>query len=357
MSRVKIVFSPFLLKENKYIEIMQSIIRENGYDVYPLSKVIRSLKLLKATKIIHLNWFENIAGGNYFWKINDFVKKTLILLFFKLLGKKLIWTMHNKLQHDLPSLHLQNALFYLLVKWSNRIIIHSNISREILRTKYPNISNLDSKIKYIPHPDYINSYGKIIPSSNGKDRCVHLLFLGMIRQYKNIELLVDIVNSFNAEDVHLHIAGNFVSKKYLDKILEQSLTAKNVSFDIRYIPDSSISLILSKIDLVVLPYDIESSLNSGSAILAFSYKKTVICPEIGTIADLTDFNNVMTYKYNSYEEHFCELKKLIKQAVEMKKKNQSEFNTMGENAYNDLLKLNSKENVKKKMNELYFQIL
>lgn len=36
MSRVKIVFSPFLLKENKYIEIMQSIIRENGYDIYKI---------------------------------------------------------------------------------------------------------------------------------------------------------------------------------------------------------------------------------------------------------------------------------------------------------------------------------
>jgi hypothetical protein len=53
-------------------------------------------------------------------------------------------------------------------------------------------------------------------------------------------------------------------------------------------------------------------LNSGSAILAFSYARTVICPLNGTLLDIEDKGIFWAYDYKNGSDHKEALKETIK---------------------------------------------
>ena len=50
-------------------------------------------------------------------------------------------------------------------------------------------------------------------------------------------------------------------------------------------------------DVLVAPYNKESSLNSGTLWMAMSYKKSMILPRIGCVKDIPNYNDLL-YVYN-----------------------------------------------------------
>lgn len=347
------IFWPISSTDNKYVEIITSMLRESGYEILKLSSLM-SFSVINKCKVIHLNWYENFFDSSKFSATISFLKKFSILCVIKLFRKKLIWTMHNKQQHDSNNREYSSLMFNLLVKWSDIIIIHSQISKDILIKQYPRIKEkLINKIQHIPHPNYINSYGKIVTEQKNSNSLLEMLFIGKIRPYKNIELLIDVVKSINSDKIHLKIAGEIISNDYKLKLENRINGYKNISLDSKFIPDDYIPNLLSNCDLLVLPYDISSSLNSGTVILAFSYRKTVICPEIGTIMDFKNRDNILTYSYSSKDEHFQQLYKKINEALSLKEQDECIFNKMGENMYKQVFEQNNYNYIKNKLNETY----
>lgn len=359
MEKVNVVFSPFHLDENKYVQIMKSLISKK-FNVISIKGALKNFSILKSVKIVHLNWYEALpVSGNMINVVLDFVKKTLFLITFKFFGAKIIWTYHNKMQHESNFLILQKMMISLVLKNSHIILIHSKISKNILLKSFPKIKELEKKVVYLPHPDYINDYGSVINSNNQTDTRLNLLFLGMIRPYKNLEILLDAVKSFNYDEVSLKIAGNYTSREYLDNLLNKYGTLKNVTFDVRFIPDNEMSKIIQSCDLLVLPYDITSSLNSGTVIMAFSYKKTVIVPEIGTVLDYGGSDDILSYSYKSTngDQHLEVLKKQIRKALDLKASSNNVFLEKGENVFDMLVRYNSKELIANKIQNLYTSLL
>lgn len=352
MEKKFLIFSPFSSTDNKYVEIITSMLRESGYEILKLSSLM-SFSVINKCKVIHLNWYENFYDYHKFSATISFLKKFSILCIIKLFRKKLVWTMHNKQQHDSNNKAYSSLMFNLLVRWSDIIIIHSQISKDILIERYPRVrEKLINKIQHIPHPNYINSYGKIISEQKNSNSSLEILFIGKIKPYKNIELLVDVVKSINSDNIHLKIAGE-ISNDYKLRLENRINGYKNISLESKFIPDDYIPYLLSSCDLLVLPYDISSSLNSGTVILAFSYCKTVICPEIGTIMDFKNRDNILTYSYSSQDEHFQQLYKRISEALLLKEQDECIFNKMGENMHKEVLEQNNYNYIKNKLNETY----
>ncbi len=161
-------------------------------------------------------------------------------------------------------------------------------SKSVLKTlcKFPKL--YENKIYKIPHPNYIGVYPEpYVRTTKTSDDILNILYVGQVNKYKNIDLLINAVNSLNNNRIHLHIAGNCKDKVYKDYLTNTSEN-KNISFDFRFIPDNELVQIISKNDIVAIPYSLESSLNSGTIFLAFSYKKTVIAPMIGTLKEFSD---------------------------------------------------------------------
>ena len=353
-----IAFSPFILNQNKYIEIMQSLIRDNGFKIVSISQSFSSYNCFKKTKVYHLNWFE-ILNSKYktgiFFQV---LSKAFFLLFLNILNKKVVFTLHNKFQHDAKGAFYHKLVLKIIILFSNKVIIHSKSSKDFLINRFIDVLEYEKKVVYIPHPNYIEDYGDIHISTNkSESSSLNLLFLGSIRPYKNIELLIEVISCFSIVEVNLHIAGNYSSIDYKNKIIDMCRHIKNVTFDLRYIESNEIPKIISSFDLMVFPYDSSSVLNSGSLLLSFSYKKSALIPLVGTALDFKNKSHFFYYKYLNKSQHFSELKSGIRRLIELKKNDINIFNKIGESAYFQVLENNSKNLVKEKLCVLYNELL
>lgn len=353
-SRTKIIFNPCENKENQYIAILVNALEKHGYEVDRLDDFLSSSSHYKSIKLLHLNWFENLddSSAKSMWK--SYFRKLVVLAAVKLGKKKLVWTMHNRLSHEKKSGKLSRALTEKIVSQADAIVIHSEFSKEILRSQYP---NLNAKIVHIPHPDFIDVYGPMITENAEKEhQKLKLLFLGAIKPYKNIELLIEIAKKF-PESVHITIAGNPNSKAYRSDLQKLAEGAGNVSLQLKFIPDTDLPRFIHESDLLILPYSLESSLNSGTVILGFSYGRTVICPKIGTIDDLEAGEDVFDYTYSSKSEHLKALEKQIIKAIALHQTNPNSLIEKGHRMRDLVLKKNSKQFVTDSLIKLYESLL
>jgi glycosyltransferase involved in cell wall biosynthesis len=352
---MKIIFNPSENKENKYVDIFVTGLKNAGHEVFPLDSLLSSWRHFKSIKLVHLNWFENLDDSSKGATLKSFLRKLIALIAIRLGNKKLIWTVHNRLSHEKKSAKWSNILSSLLIRWADAIVIHSEESRAILSEISPIFL---SKVVHIPHPDFIGVYGPIQPSaallSEGP---IKLVFVGAIKPYKNIELLIKLARKF-PDAIEISILGNPNTLEYKNEILELGKGLSNLHLKLEFIPDEDLPEILSKSDLVILPYNLESSLNSGTVMLAFSYQKTVICPKIGTINDFGKVNSaIFSYDYSSPEEHFEKLTDCINLAFELKKANPLIFEEMGQKMFSLVQEQNDKALAGQKHVELYSKLL
>jgi beta-1,4-mannosyltransferase len=347
-----IIFNPPVNKANKYISIMVDALEESGYRVHPLDDFFSSRKHFRSIKLVHLNWFENLDDTTYPSMLSSFFKKSFVLAVIKMSNKNLIWTMHNRVSHEKQSGFLSNIITEKLIKYSRAIIIHSSQSRDLLLENHPSIGK---KIHYLPHPDFIDSYGPTIEGSEQNSK-LKLLFLGAVKPYKNIELLIKTAG--HLEEVELTIAGNPKSEDYRKHLSRFAGIFNNIKLKLEFIPDQDIPQLIGSCDLLVLPYDLHSSMNSGTVVLAFSYGKSVICPEIGTLMDMKAVGTqFLSYYYESEEDHAAKLKKMMETAIHMKTSDPGIFRNMGAKMSDFVKHHHSKTKVADGLKQVYQSVL
>lgn len=352
---LKVVFSPYTSGINKYLDILVGALRNEGVEVISKRDCLFSIKNFRAAKIIHLNWFEDLIGNNRYSRSFDFLQKVFLLLLFRVFNKKIIWTMHNRESHKGGLKLLRNILRDMIFIFSSDIVIHCQESRRIIESKNMKWAR---KTFYVPHPNYIDEYGPVIKGIDsdvtGKgNETLNLLFLGAIKPYKNIELLLQLVRE-HPFDVELVIAGNPSSSEYREEIIRLAGDIGNVKLLLDFVPDEQIPLLIGNCDLMVIPLDLKSSLNSGSVILSFSYARSVICPDIGTVKDIQEKDSMFIYNYQKDEDHFQSLKTKVEEAILLKQKDKDSLKKCGERMYRYVSKHNRKEDVGKLLYEVYY---
>jgi glycosyltransferase involved in cell wall biosynthesis len=109
-----------------------------------------------------------------------------------------------------------------------------------------------------------------------------LLFFGLIRDYKGLDLLLQAF-SFLDESFQLVIAGEVYGSD--EKYQELISTSKNgnILFVNEFIPDDEVSLYFSAADLCVLPY--KSATQSGIKAIADSFHVPVLTSNVGGLAE------------------------------------------------------------------------
>ncbi len=326
-----VAFYPYTTGGTNYIDTMQGFI-ESKYQVIDYNELKRGTYDISLVKIIYLNWIES--------KLNDEDKK--LLLKAKVLNIKIIWVFHNKIPHETDDYQESIHKIQFLIKISNKIIIHSKKSEVLLKEYRKKLKN--NKIYFLPHPDFINDYGDYGNVTNrlniGSDTFVFAAY-GQIRPYKNIELLIQAFEKMDSSlNCILLIAGRPINAQYEEKI--KKLTSnKKIVFDFKHISSLEMQTYINVSDLLVLPYDLKSSMNSGVMIMAFSYKKTVIVPNI-YMADDFDEQLIYKYSYTNEQEHIKELHKIMEQAYFNGKINNQQ---KGELLYNIVKEKNNKKKV------------
>lgn len=274
----KMAFYPFRSCNNEYIVSIRNILRER-FELLDYDDLKIGTFGIEYISVIYLNWIENVFGANDKMILEE-AKKNKI---------HIIWVFHNKFPHDSISAGEKEHIMYFLMKISDTILTHTRGSFAYLKKVLPGV---EKKVFYVPHMNYCGKYyrygGDIREKHKiGKTQFV-FGFIGTLKAYKNIELLIEAFRELSISDSVLLIVGYAEDALYYEKLVECAKKSTNVILRNEYIFNMDMGSYLDAIDVMVLPYIGESSLNSGAMMMAFSYHTPVIIPKISMAEDFPE---------------------------------------------------------------------
>jgi glycosyltransferase involved in cell wall biosynthesis len=217
---------------------------------------------------------------------------------------------------------------------------------------------IENKICLIPHPNYIGCYDQCQYNYTrkslgiGEDTIV-LLHLGGIAKYKNNDLILDAAQAMQGKDIRFIIAGPAPENEYTRNIKQRIEKLSNVISLYGFVPDDEIAGLIQCSDALLVPHDIKSSLNSGTVFMSFSYGRTVICPEIGTIKDLKESDLCFSYRYKNKNENKEKLIETIELFYKKFYRNRDDLNKLNEK----VLKYVEKNHAPKLLGEQYKNVI
>ena len=295
---MKVMFIPDGRSTNSYQMNLSHSLSEQGASVYFGNDVVGTI-IKYRPNIIHIHW------PNYFMiadsKLMTIIKSTRFicgLLLLKLFGVKIIWTVHNIVDHEAKFRSLELLFNKLLAKSCHKLIVHCPSSKEEIEKLYGNIS-----IEVIPHGNYIGQYKNVMTSSQAREKLnindedIVFLYFGQIRSYKGIPELVNTfkkLNNGNSCHAKLLIVGKPLNDEIAKDIYNRCKGDDNIKKILEFVPDEDIQIYMNAADIVVLPF--KDILTSGSVILSMSFGKTIIAPAIKCIADTLDDKENFLYK-------------------------------------------------------------
>ena len=157
------------------------------------------------------------------------------------------------------------------------------------------IEKLDKKSKpkrFSPHPLY-DHYGdkedKIMAMNSLylDNNYAYILFFGLIREYKGLDLLLKAMADERIDNypLKLIVAGEFYDKKesYLQMIDNYNINDKVIICD-KYIPDEEVKNFFNLADMVVQPY--KSATQSGVTQVAYHFEKPMLVTDVGGLREI-----------------------------------------------------------------------
>jgi glycosyltransferase involved in cell wall biosynthesis len=347
---MRLLYYPYNSERNACNKYFKEAFISLGVELIPLDKNVVRQILCKADGVF-LQWYENLPTQMP-KAIVLAMLKALMVVVSKLLGRTIYFVMHNKVAHDKEIRSISMFLVKFILHRADKIIILSHTSKqEILNIvgekkfiKY----NLNDRICFVPHPNYITAY----PSDKSceyqreslgiEDNDFVFLFMGLVRPYKNVDVLIKAFKEAKMPNAKLIIAGNPQPASYKEILNGIIAESRNIIPLFKFISNGAIESLMRISDVCVLPFDIENSLNSGSVYLSFSFKKTVIAPPIATIHNFDDYRDKMfIYEYSIPESHIKALKEALNHCYEKHIDNRKELKEKGNFMYEVVREQNS----------------
>jgi len=290
------------------------------------------IKNRKKIGIIHLHYVQPLYCNRENTKANLFyvLKLAINLEFAKLLGYRVIFTLHNLT----PTTPLRPKWIDYLGHWfavnlSSRVIVHCSEAQRLLANYY----HRKRKVYIVDHPNFIDQYPNEISKSEARkkigfpDNALVYSFFGGIRPNKGIEILIQAFIKLKNPDYRLLIAGDAKTMHSYERMLEKmSEKDKRIFFISKFIADDEIQVILNAADIVVLPFS--RILTSGSAILALSFARPVIVPRLGCLPELINSDSGWVLENNDVDTL----------SQEMELASTQDFKQFGINGYNSIKK-------------------
>jgi beta-1,4-mannosyltransferase len=211
-------------------------------------------------------------------------------------GQRVIWTVHNLKNHDNRHVGLERLFTKQFSKLASAIITHTESARQRVKTTFE-ISN-PGIIQVVPHGSYIGYYPNEISKAAAREQLglssdsVVFLFVGRIERYKELPALI---REFKTVPKHLKlvIAGRPADMQIQEDIEKAIDGAQNIALQPRFVADDQIQVYMNACDVVVLPY--ADVLTSGAAILAMSFARACVAPEVDGTHEMLDSRGTITY--------------------------------------------------------------
>jgi D-inositol-3-phosphate glycosyltransferase len=220
--------------------------------------------------------------------------RTLLMLYYKLLGKKIVFTAHNVNagKRDRNDSWLNWISLKAQYTLSDHIFVHTQGMKSEMIYEF---RICESKVNVIPFGINNTVPNTSLSSAEAKRELgitsseKALLFFGNIAPYKGLEYLIAAFGKLLTKDrsYRLLIAGNPKGPdSYLNQIrrtIASSSIADRVIQKIEYIPDEETEVYFKAADVLILPY--LHVFQSGVLFLGYSFGLPAIASDVGTLEE------------------------------------------------------------------------
>jgi glycosyltransferase involved in cell wall biosynthesis len=242
--------------------------------------------------IYHLHWLAFITQGatsakDAATRIDRFLAEVHR---FREAGGRLVWTVHNVVNHDAAFLEEELRLQQAIADAADLIHVMSEDTPALVREV---LSLPADKIVCVPHPSYLGSYEDYLPRDQARimlgiepDEMVYAV-VGAIKAYKGIERLVQAFNVLlerSGTPRRLIIAGGADTDRQTRKLVSQLRMHPYVLVQDRRVPGEHVQRLLRAADVMVLPH--ERALNSGGALLGPTFDLPLVTGRVGVLPGL-----------------------------------------------------------------------
>jgi glycosyltransferase involved in cell wall biosynthesis len=227
----------------------------------------RAAKEIASTrpKIVYISWW------TIFWQ----PAFMLMTRYLQKKGVKVIYLCHNVYDHDASA--LKKALTKRLIRYAGGYLVHSREQEVLLREITP-----DAPILVRQHPVY-----DIFPKPTTKrdtSAKLKLLFIGLIRPYKGLDVLLEAIEKTPASDrknMEFSVVGEYWGDK---EELAERLDDLEIKHELRFVSDQEMVDYIARSDAVVLPY--KSATGSGIIPVSYYCGKPVVATNVGGLAEV-----------------------------------------------------------------------
>jgi len=239
---------------------------------------------LQRTKFVFLHWPNEFFVNTGRLEVPKSLVKLAVLHVAKLLwGTKVVWVAHNAAPHEGTTSNSTLRRWFL--RSLDGVVFLSRTSRNVINGLYPEIRKCHSLVTVHSHyrgTAVTRDTPFTVPRSD-----IRLVHFGLVRPYKNIEVLVDVVSSMPS-GFRLLVAGFAADRSLCAALQNKSHAIPHTRLDFRDTPisDAELEAIVDSADAIVLPY--KNILTSGAALLALSRNRPVLAPNIGSLPELRE---------------------------------------------------------------------
>ncbi|WP_118972441.1 glycosyltransferase [Taibaiella koreensis] len=187
----------------------------------------------------------------------------------------------NKVDKMLTRYGLKYARCFLALSRSVETFLTEMFGKKVFRSALP-IYDFYKAEETLPDPSLRAQFGF-------SDNDTVLLFFGLVRKYKGLDLLLEAFASLLKRNPNLKllVVGEFYEddKPYFDQVQQLGIGAQ-VHMENRYVPNEEVDRYFTASDCVVLPY--RSATQSGILSMAYGFGKPVVVTPVGELGALVN---------------------------------------------------------------------
>lgn len=243
--------------------------------------------------IFHVHWPEFVLSRRtrreFAWRAASFL---VALRLARWRGTRVVWTVHNLKPHeqDFPNRRVADLFWKAFPRQVDCFISMTRVGVAAIHKRYPVLRRCRHAV--IRRGLYTGEYPRDVDREEARKRlglpqdATVYAFLGLIRAYKDVPALIRAFREIRDGDSRLLIAGRAHDDALAHEVAAAAAGDDRVLVRTEFVPPEEVQLYMCSADLVVLPY--AEIFNSGAALLALSFQRPILVPEVPTFMELRE---------------------------------------------------------------------
>ncbi len=235
-------------------------------------------------KILHIQW------NNRFQTFD----RTLLMLYYRLLGKKIAFTAHNVNagRRDGKDSFLNRLTLKIQYALSDHIFVHTKAMKEELKSDFAVPEKKVSVIPFginntVPNTELTSDEARREFGLESRHRI--MLFFGRIVPYKGLEYLIEALGKLARQQPNLRLiiagAANTGGSYWqqIQETINRTGTDSQIIRRIEFIPDQETEFFFKAADVLVLPYT--NIFQTGLLFLGYSFGLPAVVTDVGSLKE------------------------------------------------------------------------